>query len=194
MSLHERTCRTNSSHEEDWGTSRRDLSQKFKPVWILVPVTRFNCTNGNLLQGLVAETSPLVCAVVYVGVDTQKERKTLNKEDSEARFLVLLFAFVCVCVRVCVCESKRLFVLLSRSSKSIQWTFGSTQPSFAPGPYQMFEFLGLELAGRQVLSAMILRYASSCLPKLFTFCPSVVETCSLQPWRCAASDFRWLWR
>ena len=100
MSLLERTCRTNSSHEEDWGTSRRDLSQKFKPVWILVPVTRFNCKNGNLLRGLVAENSPLVCAVVYIGVDTQKERKTLNKENSEARFLVLLFAFVCVCVRV----------------------------------------------------------------------------------------------
>ena len=71
------TCPTNSSHETFWGASRRDLSQKLKPVWIrgtshrdqiLVPVTRFcgKVTSSHdgtcpydLLQGLVAGTSPV---------------------------------------------------------------------------------------------------------------------------------------
>ena len=53
-----------------------------------------------------------------------------------------------------MCESECWFVFLS--SKSAQPTDVNSedlvQPSFAPGPYQMFEFLGLELAGGQVLS------------------------------------------
>ena len=79
------TCLMNSSHEAFWGTSRKDLSQKFKPVWIcgtsrrdqiLVPPARFcgkmaSSHDGtcpcDLFQGLVAGTtcSPLVCADLY---------------------------------------------------------------------------------------------------------------------------------
>ena len=85
------TCPTNSSHEAFWGTSRGDLSQKFKPVWIrgtsrrdqswsmwldfeakkwpvhamglVLPTCShyYGTCPRDLLQGLVAGTRHLVC-------------------------------------------------------------------------------------------------------------------------------------
>ena len=69
----EEFTRWNSLHEAFWGTSRRDLSQKFKLVWIRGTIRRDQCWSKlasshygtcprDLLQGLVAGTSPLVYA------------------------------------------------------------------------------------------------------------------------------------
>jgi len=66
------TCPMNSSHQAFWGTSRRDLSQKFKPVWtrgtsrrdqILVPATRFcgklaSSHNGTCPHNLLPSCVP----------------------------------------------------------------------------------------------------------------------------------------
>ena len=91
------TCPTNSSHKAFWRASHRDLSQKFKLVWIYGtspsdqrwslqpdfeakwPVHSMGHAAWGLVAGLVAGTSPFACAdLIYF---TPRPRKCSGQHN-----------------------------------------------------------------------------------------------------------------